>query len=59
MKRVSETEDDLILKVPLVVGVSVVRVQPLLAIVVPLDVEHILIAVGVGNVHMPVYTTAH
>lgn len=49
MKRVSETEDDLILEIPLVVRVSVIRVQPALAVIAPLDVEKARIAIGVRN----------
>ncbi len=57
MKRVSETENNLVRKVPAIRRIGVIRVQPLLAVIVPLDVEHLRIAVGIGNVHTPISTT--
>ena len=56
MKRLSETEDDLVLEIPVVAGVRPIRVQPPL-VLVPLDVEDIRVAVGIGNVYAPVCTT--
>ena len=56
MKRLSETEDDLVLEIPTVVGVRPIRVQPPLVIIV-FDVEDVRIAIGVGNVYTPVRTT--
>ena len=50
MKRVAEGENDLVIEIPAVVGTSVVAVQPALAVIVPLDVERVRVAVGVGNV---------
>lgn len=57
MKRISETKDDLVLKVPVVVRVSDVRVQPLLAVIVPLDIEDVRVAIGVGSVQDAAPTT--
>lgn len=50
MKRVAEGEDNLVLKIPVVVRIGIVAVQPALAVIVPLDVENVRVAVGVGNV---------
>ena len=50
MKRVAETEHDLIVEVPLVVGVDPIGVEPPRAVVVALDVEHVRVAIGVGYV---------
>ena len=56
MKRLSETEDDLVLEIPAIIGVRPIRVQPPLA-VIPLDVEDVRAAVGIGNVYAPLCTT--
>ncbi len=58
IKRISGAEHDLFVQIPLVVGIGVVRVQPPIAIVVPLDVERLRIAVGIGNVRNAIHFTA-
>lgn len=50
MKRVAERENERVLEIPAIVGMGIVAVQPALAVIVPLDVEHVRVAVGVGNV---------
>ena len=57
MKRVAETEHDLIVEVPLVVGVDPIGVEPPRAVVVALDVEHVRVAIGVGYVRDTSCTT--
>ena len=47
MKRLSETEDDLVLEIPAVVGIRPVRVQPLPVLIV-LDIKHVRVAVRVS-----------
>ena len=48
MKRVAKAEHDTIVEIPLIVGIRPVRIEPLLAVRVPLDVEDIRVAVGIG-----------
>ena len=43
----AETEHDLVVEIPLVVRIRPVGVEPRLAVVVPLEVEHVRVAVGV------------
>ncbi len=50
MKRVAETEDDLIVEIPLIVRIRPIGVEPRLAVVVALDVEDVRIAIGVSFV---------
>lgn len=57
MKRVSETNDDHSAEIPLKLGKSAERAQPPLAIVVPLEVPHIRMAIRAGNVHAFICTT--
>lgn len=57
MKRLSETENDLVLEIPLILGVGIVRVQPTVIAIV-LDIEHVRIATGIGIVHASIRTTA-
>jgi len=59
MKRFSETKNDLVLEIPAIAGIGVVRIQPPLAIIIPLDVEDIRIAIGVGNVYASIYVTTY
>ena len=51
MKRVSETNHDNVVEIPAVLRVGIVRVQPPLAVVVPLDVEHVRIAIGIDDLY--------
>ena len=53
MKRVAKTKHDLVVEVPLIVRVDPIRVEPPLAIVVPIDVEHVRVAVRVGAYSAP------
>ncbi len=48
MKRVAKTEDDPIVEIPTIVRVGIVAIEPTLAVVVALDVEHVRVAVRVG-----------
>lgn len=57
MKRVAGTEDDPIVEIPLVVGFRPVVVQLQQAIVIPFDIEHVRIAVPVGNVRHAIHST--
>jgi hypothetical protein len=57
MKRVAETEDEPVVELPLIVGIDPIRVEPRLAVVVPLNVEHVRVAVGVGYVRDTAYVT--
>ena len=50
MKRVAKHEHQLIVEIPPIVGVDPIRVEPPLAVVVPLDVKHVRVAVRVGYV---------
>ena len=54
---VAETEHDLVAEIPLVVRVHPVGVEPRLTIIVPLDVEDVRVAIGIGYVHCPFHTT--
>lgn len=58
MKRVSETEDDLVVEIPLVVGMGVERVQAPNTIIVPIDVPDPRDLVGVGSVQTLICATA-
>ncbi len=50
MKRVATQEHPAVVAIPEVVRVAVVAVEPLLAVVVALDVEHVEVAIRVGYV---------
>jgi len=58
MKQVSGTEHKGVVEIPAILGIGIVRVQPPLAVIVPLDVEHVRVAVGVSTVPAPIQTTA-
>jgi len=58
MKRVAKTEDDLVVEIPLVRRIRPIGVEPRLAVVVALDVEHVRVAIGVGCVHCATPVTA-
>jgi len=45
MKRVAETEEELVVEIPLVRRLRIVRVEPHLAVIVAVHVEHGRIAV--------------
>ncbi|MBI2087016.1 MAG: hypothetical protein HYT69_02490 [Candidatus Zambryskibacteria bacterium] len=47
----AETKHDLVLKIPLVIRIRSVGVEPRLAVIVPVEFEHVRIAVGIGCVH--------
>lgn len=49
MKRVAETEHDLIVEIPLVVRIRPIRIEPRL-MVIPIDVEHVRVAVRIDYV---------
>lgn len=51
IKRVAETEHHLAVEIPLVVRVDPIGVEPRLAIVIPVDVEHVRVAVGVRDMY--------
>ena len=60
MKRVTKTKHDAIVEIPLIVRVRPVAVEPMLAVVVAFDVEHVRVAVRVGYyVHFSINDTAH
>ncbi len=50
MKRVAETEHDLVVEIPFVARIGPIRVEPPLTVVVPLDVEDVQVAIGVRPV---------
>ncbi|GEM_PF-4829713 len=50
MKRGAKDEHQHMVEIPAVARVGVVAVQPTFAIVIPLDVEHVRVAIGVGYV---------
>lgn len=57
MKQVSETNDDLVLGIPLVLRPRIVRVQ-LEAIRVRLEIEDVRIAIGIDRImRTPIYIT--
>jgi hypothetical protein len=56
-KRVSETEYELVVRIPLVVGFRPIVVQPQ-PVVVAFQVEHVRVAVGVGFVRRAAQVTA-
>lgn len=58
MKRVAETEHDRVVEIPLVVRIRPIGVEPRLAVIVVLDVEHVRVAIGVGYVRGATRTTA-
>ena len=57
MKRFATQEDPTIVAIPEVVRVAVVAIEPLLAIVVPLNIEDVEVAVRVGCVQNTSHTT--
>jgi len=56
MKRFSETEDELVRRIPVVRGLCPIVVEPE-TIVVVFEVEDVRVAVGVGIVHIPIRAT--
>lgn len=50
MNRVAKTEHDAFIEIPLVVGIGIVAIEPLIAVVIPLHVEDVRIAVGINSV---------
>ena len=48
MKQFAKTEHDAIGQIPLIVGIRPVRIEPLRTVVIPLDVEDVRVAVGIG-----------
>ena len=48
-KRISETEDELIVRIPLIAGLGPIAVQPQ-TIVVAFQLEDVRVAIGVGAV---------
>ena len=59
MKRVATQKHEPVVSVPEVVGMAVVTIQPQLAVVVPLDVEHLEVAVRVGFMQSATHATIH
>ena len=49
-KRVATGEDPNVVSIPDIVGIVIVRIEPRFAVIVPLDVEHVQIAIGIGYV---------
>ena len=49
IKRFAPTEDKAIVSIPPVVGTRIVRVEPQV-VVIAVQVEHIRVAIGVGNI---------
>lgn len=49
-----EDEHNLIVEIPLIVRMSIVAIQPLLAIIVPIQLEDVRVAVGVGYIQSAV-----
>ena len=58
MKIIAETEQRGIVEIPAILRTGIVVVEPRLAVVVPIDVEHARVAVPVGCVHYAIRTTA-
>ena len=59
MKRVAgNREQEDILGIPLVVSIAPVTVEPPLAVIVPLEVEQLRVAIEIGCVHDSVCATA-
>lgn len=56
--RFATQEHPAIVSVPEVVRVAVVSIEPELAIVIPLDIEHVEVAVRVGYIQNAIYATA-
>ena len=52
------TEDKAIVSIPEVVGIAIIAIQPPLAVIVAIHVEHVEIAVRVSYMHKAVHTTA-
>jgi len=59
MKRVAETEQDTIVELPAIVGIRPIVVEPQRAIIVPLHIEDVRVAVRVGIVRRAIHATAH
>lgn len=57
IKKVAETEDQLIVEIPLVVRVDPIGVEPRLAAVAAVDAEHVRVAVGVRYVQRFIFAT--
>jgi hypothetical protein len=47
-KRVAKTESNTIVEIPLIVRIGIVGIEPTIAIIVTLDVEHVRVTVRVG-----------
>ena len=58
IKRVAKNEHQLIDEIPPIVGVDPIRVEPPLTVVVPLDVEHVRVAVRVRYARRVAHTIA-
>ena len=57
MKRLATHEQEAIVSIPEVIRIAVVGIEPQLAIIVPLNVEHVEVAVRVGCVQKTILTT--
>ena len=57
MKRVSETEHNLVIEIPPIVGIGIVRIEPWLTVIIPFDIEHARVANRVRIVHAPIRAT--
>ncbi len=49
MKRVAKPKHEAIVEIPLIVRVHPIRIEPPLAVIVALDIEHVRVAIGVGR----------
>ncbi|OGI32467.1 MAG: hypothetical protein A2271_04510 [Candidatus Moranbacteria bacterium RIFOXYA12_FULL_35_19] len=58
-KILSEAKDNLIVSIPLVVRLRPIVIQPRLAVIVAIHIEHVRIAVRVGFVCHAIYSTAY
>ena len=57
MKRIATHEHPTVVSIPDVVSVAVVGIQPLLAIVIALDIEDVEVAIRVGCVQNAFHVT--
>lgn len=57
MKRIAAQEDPAVVGIPEVIRIAVVVIEPLLAVVVPLDIEDVEVAVRVGCVQNAIRAT--
>ncbi len=58
MKRVAATKHPHIVRIPNVVGIVVVRIEPTLAVIVAIHVENVRIPIRISIVYCAIYTTA-